>query len=424
MKPPKRIPRDVVTLVGSIIMPDYTLHCFAKNNRTVVVQTKYLDPTRLLPQGCEENYDQAYEKAKYETLEMIHSSLNSLRFSDQNWAYVNQTVEGFQPIQRRKSFKYLITCERWAPYISEDEVEITEWNCVGHASGFWREEPVVIYYGWDEDHTKQVNKAMIAARALRGLDVTQEVYGHLVNSEGEIIGLVVEATKGRAVRLEDRSIVYEAVAKLQRHFCLFPAFKAGFVLISEGKVRFADLSYITYYPPGQRQDFEEKADRLHWDYLEIFFSELEEGLTPMIHFHFFKAEPITLVYPEAPHRPLPLLATYLVLVPNDHGEEEYHCWETDNSDPFQLLSTVYYLGIQNGFKAKPFEERDRALPYTAPLVIQPRNKSRRSRNPSITLSHPYRRNASTRPPPSRHPVYADSDCTSESGQSSRFEEIF
>ena len=64
---------------------------------------------------------------------------------------------------------------------------------------------------------KEVNKAMNAGRILRGHDLTQEVYGHLLDGESNVIGLVIEATKGRSVQLGDRALLYDAVAKLQRH---------------------------------------------------------------------------------------------------------------------------------------------------------------------------------------------------------------
>ncbi|KAF8992746.1 hypothetical protein BDQ17DRAFT_1369125 [Cyathus striatus] len=78
-------------------------------------------------------------------------------------------------------------------------------------------------------------------RTLEGFDLTFNVLGHLVRS-GTIIGLVTEPAVGREIKPEDRSLVYKAVAKLQKCGFLLNGI-LGRMIISERKLRLIFLDF-------------------------------------------------------------------------------------------------------------------------------------------------------------------------------------
>lgn len=121
-----------------------------------------------------------------------------------------------------------------------------------------------------------VNMATSAAYHLQDLDLTFEVYGHLVDSEGGVIGLVTEATWGRQIQAGDRGIVYAGIAAAQRAGCIVSCVLSGLV-IAGGKLRIFDLIPVAYCPPNERGgEFENRAQRRHWEALDELFLQIEE----------------------------------------------------------------------------------------------------------------------------------------------------
>jgi hypothetical protein len=144
----------MVTFVAGTVGADSTLHCLFKRNRSVVVQSTFLSesaPQNTTNDPSNPEYFAASSRALYQTLEIIVSShswtwtkfaclmartslctqqqtlLSSIEFGQANWAFVNQTADGFHISHRRKSFQHLITCPLWAPFIYDNEIEITRW---------------------------------------------------------------------------------------------------------------------------------------------------------------------------------------------------------------------------------------------------------------------------------------------------------
>jgi len=160
---------------------------------------------------------------------------------------------------------------------------------------------------------RQVNRCMHAARHLRDTDLIQDVKGHLVDSECNLVGLVVEAVRGRPVQLGDRTLVYEAVARLQRNGCVFAGINAGTLLIRDGRVCFADLKAIRVFKPHEMGvEFDEETERFHWTDLERLFTSLEEGIPPLPHYQLMLNQPVVILSnifsPEKP-----LLATHVTI---------------------------------------------------------------------------------------------------------------
>ncbi|KAG5653542.1 hypothetical protein H0H81_012351 [Sphagnurus paluster] len=111
-------------------------------------------------------------------------------------------------------------------------------------------------------------------RALQGLDVTYQVLGHLVENDGTIVGLVSEAQVGRLLQYRDRSLIYEALSRVQQRglvFCGAAEFKN--IHIMNGKVRFINLASIWYFPDEDLR--KEHGDERHWFTMENWFPALK-----------------------------------------------------------------------------------------------------------------------------------------------------
>lgn len=63
-----------------------------------------------------------------------------------------------------------------------------------------------IHTGWDDFVLEVIERETGARKALRGLDLSFKVLGHLMR-DGHNIGLVMEASRGRLVEFRDRSKV-------------------------------------------------------------------------------------------------------------------------------------------------------------------------------------------------------------------------
>lgn len=61
-----------------------------------------------------------------------------------------------------------------------------------------------IHMGWDDFSLQTMERETIARRYIRGLDLSFEVLGHLTR-DGNVIGLVMEASRGRVMEYHDRA---------------------------------------------------------------------------------------------------------------------------------------------------------------------------------------------------------------------------
>lgn len=117
---------------------------------------------------------------------------------------------------------------------------------------------------------------MYAYRILQGMDLTFELYGHLLRKDGTVIGLVSQAAKGRMLKLSDRSLVYQNISILQARGCLYRGCGTNRFLVSpEGKLRLLEIFSLVVYSMKQRDSLEKDAELWHWKELEDLFNEIK-----------------------------------------------------------------------------------------------------------------------------------------------------
>ncbi|KAJ8522187.1 hypothetical protein ONZ45_g1214 [Pleurotus djamor] len=250
--PGDAIAPHVTAYVGGENDVDCCLYALWRDGRMLVIQAAPVlatdeDPTFLSVTDMERltsefNYG----------LEKISLLLPILDFNRSNWAYLVNRDDGSQSIiYKSKPMHRMISAGRtWAPLVDESEIVTTKFLSAEYRQGIW----------------KGMN---VGQRALRGLDLTFDVLGH-VTRDGCIVGIMTESVTGRMVEYPDRSIVYDAITKVQSRGLIYSVQESN-IMVVDGKVRLLSLSSIRKFTPGDR--FVD-VNRFHWDALSRLFDKL------------------------------------------------------------------------------------------------------------------------------------------------------
>ncbi|KAG6820256.1 hypothetical protein H0H93_003264 [Arthromyces matolae] len=122
---------------------------------------------------------------------------------------------------------------------------------------------------------ENLDRHMWAYLSLQGLDLTYHVYGHLVDDDGTIVGIVQEAHLGRLMQYRDRAIVYDAYSRMQQRglvYCGATEFYNTHIL--DGKVRIPVLYTLWYFPDEEM--CRKQGDIRHWQPLDNWFKEMKK----------------------------------------------------------------------------------------------------------------------------------------------------
>ncbi|KAJ7589448.1 hypothetical protein C8J56DRAFT_938627, partial [Mycena floridula] len=201
-------------------------------------------------------------------------TLFSVQFRAHNWAYLSVDNNGQYSLVSRRRQLYRIACPLWAPLINETEIQITNYFRIYERTALWNGRDVDIQVGWENDFLRELEQETIGRGAIRDLDLSYEVLGHLTR-DGDVVGMVLEPAEGRMVEYRDRLKVYAAFAKLQAHNvihagCIGPSN----IMIHKGKVRLLRLHPLRVYSDADKAEVERQAKYWHWHGLEVVFKNL------------------------------------------------------------------------------------------------------------------------------------------------------
>ncbi|KAG6910387.1 hypothetical protein DXG01_011102 [Tephrocybe rancida] len=265
------IPPGVVAVVSNGV--DQSTYALYKDHQIVVIQLP-LRPDRNTDPWEEFTHDSAMaaERRHQEELQKIHSLLDKIEFGKTNWVYaVNHPKGGYQLVHKPRR-RHQVKCHTWARLIPRRDVTFTKfWISDETWHGYWNGHEV----GYEDRTIANVDRQMWAYLALQGLDLTYHVYGHLVEDDGTIVGIVQEAHVGRLMQYRDKSIVYDAFARLQQRgliYCGAPEFCNTHIM--DGKVRLTVLYTVWYFP--DKQKCKEQGALRHWKPLGNYFQELKK----------------------------------------------------------------------------------------------------------------------------------------------------
>jgi hypothetical protein len=226
---------------------------------------------------------------------------------------------------------------------------------------------------------------MMAYLLLQGLDITYTILGHLVQSDGSVIGVITEPEVGRLVQFRDRSLVYDAISRLQQRKLIYNGIHYSKIHILHGKVRLSNLASIRYF--GDPVELNKQAGIRHWQALEELFKFLDrDDVVPelalerhLMHY------PIQLL----PDIPSPELPPLMRLICATFVPEEFQEWRSQRMKDRARKSVI--IAVSADLVDGEALEADKEDSTDLPLGLQrTRHHTRRRMNPS-SHSHDRRR---------------------------------
>jgi hypothetical protein len=113
-------------------------------------------------------------------------------------------------------------------------------------------------------------------RIIDDMDLTYKVVAHLVDNDGDIVGLVTDAADGRKAEYRDKAIVFEAMSKLQTRNLVYTGLQSFSIHVKNGKVRLADILSVRYYRDPEQ--LASAANLFCWTELKQQFSGPQKNL--------------------------------------------------------------------------------------------------------------------------------------------------
>ncbi|KAG5641361.1 hypothetical protein DXG03_005389 [Asterophora parasitica] len=273
------VPRGVVTNLTWALQSS-RLYVLWKDGEMIVIQA----PNTLPPPLEQENWDPQHYQLELKTLEngmeQIHTMLHTIDFGKTNWGYlVEHPRRGYEIIQKQRRLRKL-TCHTWARLVPRREINFTRiWDGWDIWNGYWKGMEVDVIMAYNDHGMKILDLEMWGYLSLQGLDLTYRVYGHVVEDDGTVVGLIYEAQVGRVMQYRDRAILYDALSRVQRRgLILCGAYEPENIHVMDGKIRLTNLASMQYL--ADERSREEEADVRYWSRYEAWFPTVKkEGNT-------------------------------------------------------------------------------------------------------------------------------------------------
>ncbi|KAG5724798.1 hypothetical protein E4T56_gene7094 [Termitomyces sp. T112] len=313
------IPPGVTAIISN--GRDMSIYALYRDHQIIVIQ---------LPLHPDRNQDSDVEKAPevvlsanrrhLEELEQIQMLLDRIEFSKSNWVYAvkNPKGGGYELVHRTRR-KRQLTCHTWARLIPRRDIKFTNyWIGFDIWNGHWNGHEVDCLMAFEDWSIENLDRHMWAYLALQGLDLTYHVFGHLVEDDGTIVGIVQEAHVGRLMQYRDRSIVYDAYARMQQRgliYCGATEFYNTHIL--NGKVRIPVLYTVWYFPDEHM--CKKQGEIRHWQPLDDWFGEMkkQQDVTPVLCIYREWATVPEMLARFSPDRPLLLNLSALMVEDNE-----------------------------------------------------------------------------------------------------------
>lgn len=245
---------------------------------------------------------------------------------------------------------------------------------------------------WNDQFVAILEREMWGQRLLLGLDLTFEVLGHIVSEDGGIVGIMREPPIGRLVEKQDKALVYNAIATLQKERLVYHGVDRSNIMITDGKVRFLSIDKIKQCSD---EVFHELTGIWHWKQLETLFEELESHPNDMPIMHQLKPTIRILPPLPSPNYPLPWKGPTICWI-------QWHLFNSSSSvwmKRQQNVSAQRHPSLVNPCSdSLTIQETDDdqdsrskgtiMLPHDSPLL--PRHRSRKPMSTSCPYSRPPR----------------------------------
>ncbi|KAK0477018.1 hypothetical protein IW261DRAFT_1566482 [Armillaria novae-zelandiae] len=253
---------------------DYTLFQVIRNRHEVIITGPPLVSGAPEREGCSIQ------------LELIERLLDTVPFDEINQAGLYITGDG-----RARLIPQIRTIIPKIPFISgvrcieDSELKVTCWLYAGWKLALLDGIPVEVEYSYDDETSNAIWGRVEAMRQLLPLDLTTPLQAFLV-SEGDICGIVTLIEDSQPMSYADRTLVYAAFAKLQRHRIYLPEgnYEPDDLVIAGDKVRFirgftghGGRDIFAFDPNIHDQKTLADARKIHWQVADQLFEKLAPG---------------------------------------------------------------------------------------------------------------------------------------------------
>ncbi|TFK48198.1 hypothetical protein OE88DRAFT_1664630 [Heliocybe sulcata] len=250
-----------------------------KNGHNIMVQIQYTGPLDSeTPDMSSATWDMLTERE----LEVVVALVPQIKFGLTNWVYIVRVEHNrYELIYRHRPPPSIIN-QTWAPLVDANEIEVHRWLMWDEGEGVHNGRDVRFRYVWC-DHPNEIEDLLseyYSNRRLQDLDLTFPILA-LITLEDRVVGFMQERWHGRGITYDDRELIYEAVARIQRAGILFYLIEPGnIVIVDDNKVRFAALEWTMHQfsldDPEEVETLEQDAEIYHWTRLREIFDEMRE----------------------------------------------------------------------------------------------------------------------------------------------------
>ncbi|PFH48849.1 hypothetical protein AMATHDRAFT_5430 [Amanita thiersii Skay4041] len=236
-------------IIQALYIPEdgYTV-CLWKNGKFLTIQ---------LPTPSTDPDSDVVEYFNKEYL-AIQEHLSDIVLGKTNWAYFLINKDGKRTLAYRQRPMYKIKYPPYAPLIHEDEIQYIRPVRGYLREGLWKGRHVDVWVGWNDHSLRQLERQMRSYDLLRSLDVTYGVLGHIIDSQGNIIGMVTEPAYSRPFQATDLLAIDDAMARMRKLGIYYTLNECNVVMSLDGKVRFTHVWSVRPLKSG-----EEEFERLY-----------------------------------------------------------------------------------------------------------------------------------------------------------------
>ncbi|KAF8064301.1 hypothetical protein FPV67DRAFT_1629387 [Lyophyllum atratum] len=296
------IPQGVVAYITGT-NAETRLYALWKNGEMIVIQAPSLVGPH--PEAVPDAEYDEFDKVFLYGLEELQTVIHTIEFGKTNWGYLSRRKGGgYEIMQKRRSLRKL-TCRTWERLISRKEISFTRFWQIDIWNGYWKGQEIDVFMAYNDRSMYSLDREMWGYLALQGLNLTYQALGHVVDDDGTVVGLAYEAHAGRVLQYRDRSLVYDALARVEQRGLIYCGAQGpqNFTIMN-GKVRLTNLASI-WHVPDEELRRKKGLDR-HWNSLETLFPmlKLQQDMPPQPVVQRSMAQNLLLLSRVSPERPI------------------------------------------------------------------------------------------------------------------------
>ncbi|KAF9451360.1 hypothetical protein P691DRAFT_773231 [Macrolepiota fuliginosa MF-IS2] len=280
-----KLPKNLIVYLGCDLLDDISWYCFWRNGKTFTV-TKGKDiPDDYTPETGYLELKMNVEESEAKLWQLVMTRGLNFDHPDRMgwWAETKRGDRVWtRPLDRAEVYprlpEYLIPI--WNAKAQEEEIQVTKIISPQDRIGIWTgrngvKRDVNLVIGWNKFWLQVVKWETDAHRLIigRGLNMTYDMLAHVVDANGDAVGLMTSPHLGRMVEFEDIEIVVNAFRRLNQEGLYLSPQKCN-IMIHDGQVRLRSISSLKRTPSVIEEAA--KAMEFQWRALSNIFTELKQ----------------------------------------------------------------------------------------------------------------------------------------------------